>query len=232
MPPPTITPLLNIISSEITDSIDSIQAMEDYFPGAIIIHDLTQQLPVYVSRWGLDYLGVTLKELLAYGPEYHSRFFNPEDVKDYNPRIIDLFQGKLQEEFITFFQQVRRSPQHDYVWFLSATKVLHRNDKGAPLFSIVTAIPVDTQHYLTHKIQRLLEENNFLRSNYHLFNTLTKREREILRFMAKGVSSEEMAVHLYISPKTINTHRRNIKSKLNIESNYDIVRFAQAFDLI
>ncbi len=219
-------------SGEIHEIIESIHTMEDSFPGAIIVHDLTKQLPIYISRWGLDYLGVTIQELHDYGPEYHSFFFNPDDVKDYNPRIIDLFERKVSDDFITFFQQVRKSPRHDYVWFLSATKILYRNADDIPLFSIVTSIPVDTKHYITNKVQRLLEENSFLKKNYLLFNSLTKREKEILQFMALGNSSEDIAGKLFISAKTINTHRRNIQAKLSIDNNYDIVRFAQAFDLI
>jgi len=93
-------------------------------------------------------------------------------------------------------------------------------------------LPTDAKHSITVKAQRLLEENNFLRNNYHVFDQLTKREKEILKMMALGDSSAEMAEKLYISETTASTHRRNIKRKLNIESNYDVTRFAQAFDLI
>jgi DNA-binding CsgD family transcriptional regulator len=50
--------------------------------------------------------------------------------------------------------------------------------------------------------------------------------------MAMDMSSEKMAEELFISENTANTHRRNIKRKLHIESNYDIIRFAHAFDLV
>ena len=82
------------------------------------------------------------------------------------------------------------------------------------------------------KVNRLLEENNFLRRNQKIFVSLTKREKEILKLMALGDSSVEIAGKLHISQQTASTHRRNIKSKLKVESNYDVVKFAQAFDLI
>jgi DNA-binding CsgD family transcriptional regulator len=94
------------------------------------------------------------------------------------------------------------------------------------------ALPVDAQHHMVAKAERLLEENNFLRANYHVFDSLTAREKEILKLMAMGFSSTQMAKKLNISELTANTHRRNIKNKLNVESNYDITRYAQAFDLI
>jgi DNA-binding CsgD family transcriptional regulator len=100
------------------------------------------------------------------------------------------------------------------------------------LLILTIATPVDVQHRITSKGQRLLDENNFLRNNYHAFDQLTKREKEILRLMAMGDSSVQMAKKLHISETTAATHRKNIKRKLKIENNYDITRFAQAFDLV
>jgi DNA-binding CsgD family transcriptional regulator len=77
-----------------------------------------------------------------------------------------------------------------------------------------------------------LEENNFLRKNHELFSSLTKREKEMLKFMALGKNSTEIAAIFHISEKTAVTHRRNIRSKLNAQTNYDLVCYAQAFDLI
>lgn len=91
---------------------------------------------------------------------------------------------------------------------------------------------LDPLHHVTSKVNRLLEENNFLRRNQKVFTSLGKREKEILKFMALGNSTAEMAARLFFSEQTVNTHRRNIKAKLNAESNYDIVKFAQSFDLI
>ena len=80
--------------------------------------------------------------------------------------------------------------------------------------------------------QRLLEENNFLRRNHDMFSKLTKQEKEVLKYLALGCSSTEIASKLFISEATANTHRRNVKSKLNAKSNYDLSMFARAFDLI
>ena len=50
--------------------------------------------------------------------------------------------------------------------------------------------------------------------------------------MALGLSSPEISRKLHISEATANTHRRNIRNKIKAESNYDITKFARAFDLI
>ena len=60
------------------------------------------------------------------------------------------------------------------------------------------------------------------------FDTLTGREREILRLLTEGNSSKEIAADLGVSPKTIETHRANIMRKLDIHNIADLVRYAIA----
>lgn len=211
--------------------ITRIQQLEDNFPGAVIIHDLEGAV-VYMSRWGRNYLGISLDAVQELGFDYYARFFNAEDAKDYVPKILGLLQRNNDEEFVSFFQQVRPADSNNWAWYLSATKIFFRNDIGKPICTLTHALPVDAQHHMAAKAQRLLEENNFLRSHYAVFNLISKREREVLRLMALGESSPEMAGKLNISEKTVKTHRKNIRRKLNVENNYDIMRFAQAFDLI
>ena len=127
---------------------------------------------------------------------------------------------------------MRPSRDHDWNWYLTSAKVFLRDENGKPTHMITTASPVDPKHHITAKVNRLLEENNFLHRNQKIFASLTKREKEILKLMALGDSSVEIAGKLHISEQTAATHRRNIKSKLKAESNYDVVKFAQAFDLI
>jgi DNA-binding CsgD family transcriptional regulator len=220
------------LKKKIDEKIATIRSVEKKFPGAIIIHNITDSSVVYMSEWGQSYLGITMAQIKQMGAEFHNHFFNIEDLQDYGPKIFGLLERNNDEEFVSFFQQVRCSPQHDWGWFLSATKIFFRDENGAPLLTLTNALPTDVKHSITAKAQRLLEENNFLRSNYHVFDQLTKREKEILKMMALGNSSAEMAEKLHIAETTASTHRRNIKRKLHVENNYDITRFAQAFDLI
>jgi DNA-binding NarL/FixJ family response regulator len=55
---------------------------------------------------------------------------------------------------------------------------------------------------------------------------LTKREREVLRLIAEGSTTKDIAARLKISPKTAQVHRDNLKQKLNLHSTAAIVRYA------
>lgn len=58
------------------------------------------------------------------------------------------------------------------------------------------------------------------------YETLTNREREILQLSAQGLSNPEIAARLYISPRTVETHRANLMHKLGLASQTDLIRFA------
>lgn len=55
---------------------------------------------------------------------------------------------------------------------------------------------------------------------------LSSREREVLQLLAEGHNSEQIAAKLYISIKTVSTHRRHIMEKLNLNNIADLIKFA------
>ncbi len=55
---------------------------------------------------------------------------------------------------------------------------------------------------------------------------LTPREREVLKRIATGKSNKHIAGELDLSVRTVETHRLNIKRKLGIEGQADLIRFA------
>ena len=56
--------------------------------------------------------------------------------------------------------------------------------------------------------------------------TLTTREREVLQLSAEGHTNPEIAARLFISPRTVETHRANFMHKLNLRTQTDLIRFA------
>lgn len=58
------------------------------------------------------------------------------------------------------------------------------------------------------------------------YDGLTPREREILTLIAEGLSNQQMAERLYISIKTVQTHRAHIMEKLDLHNRTELVRYA------
>ena len=61
---------------------------------------------------------------------------------------------------------------------------------------------------------------------------LTPRQREVLRLIAEGLSTKEIAFRLKLSIKTIETHRAQIMERLEIRDVAGLVRFAVRTGLI
>lgn len=55
---------------------------------------------------------------------------------------------------------------------------------------------------------------------------LGRREREVLRLVAEGLRSSEIAERLHISPATVEAHRRNLMRKLDLHSVAELTRYA------
>jgi len=64
------------------------------------------------------------------------------------------------------------------------------------------------------------------------YGTLTAREQEVLRLLAEGLPSKEIAKKLFISPKTVENHRANIMNKLDLHSTIELIRYAAKLGLI
>jgi DNA-binding NarL/FixJ family response regulator len=58
------------------------------------------------------------------------------------------------------------------------------------------------------------------------FDVLTSREREVLQLVAEGHSTKDIASRLHVSPKTVETHRRQIMERLDLHSVADLTRYA------
>jgi DNA-binding NarL/FixJ family response regulator len=61
---------------------------------------------------------------------------------------------------------------------------------------------------------------------------ITRREKEVLRLIAEGLTNKEMAGKLFISTTTVDTHRNSLLSKFNVKNTANLVRMAAQYNLI
>ncbi|MGA8263426.1 MAG: response regulator transcription factor [Ignavibacteriaceae bacterium] len=103
--------------------------------------------------------------------------------------------------------------------------------KGELLFAIKKVL--EGNYYFGAKIQaRELDEIVTKYSTKKLFNLkktnliLTDREMQVLSLIGEAKTSNDIAVQLDLSKRTVDTHRTNIMQKLNLKSLPELIRFA------
>ena len=83
------------------------------------------------------------------------------------------------------------------------------------------------EHYVSQTLaSRLYARVSRAREHGERVEVLTAREREVLQELARGRGTQEIATALRMSAKTVDSHRRNIREKLGLNSAGELVRYA------
>ena len=105
---------------------------------------------------------------------------------------------------------------------------LLKEDSGTELLSAIKAIR-NGQTYLSAKLVAQYPSDiiDIFTGNTPVSpDALTNRERQVLKLIADGKTDRQIAEMLFISPRTVQRHRFNIRSKLKIKSTADLVKYA------
>jgi len=88
------------------------------------------------------------------------------------------------------------------------------------------AIALDEAPMSKQLASQLLNEFSYTKSRNEEIEILTKREKEILQLVAKGISNKDIAISLDISEHTVKNHMKNILQKLHLENRVQLARYA------
>ncbi|MCX7871835.1 MAG: response regulator transcription factor [Verrucomicrobiae bacterium] len=102
--------------------------------------------------------------------------------------------------------------------------------KDSPIEEILNGIErvFDGHTFFSDKVGQMLL-NNYVKADREDGDSavhLSEREIEVLKLIAEGLTAKDIAVKLGISPRTVDTHRERIMSKLNIHTIAGLTRYA------
>lgn len=97
-------------------------------------------------------------------------------------------------------------------------KAIYSLHKGEDYYNATISNIILSNYIKRAKISS--EESNKNKPN------LTKREVETLQLIGEGLSNKEIADRLYISIRTVESHKRNIMQKLELKTIVDLIKFA------
>ena len=101
--------------------------------------------------------------------------------------------------------------------------------KNASLEEILKAITdaMQGEIFLSREAKITMRENRDAQ-----IPVITRREKEVLKLIAEGMTNKEMAEKLFISTTTVDTHRYSLLSKFNVKNTANLIRMAAQFNLI
>ena len=139
-------------------------------------------------------------------------------IKKHWPEIkVLILTMHTTEEYIF---QILRAGASGYIVKKAAHQELitaiHAVNKGNKFLSPSISKKVIEEYIL--KAGKMIEQDSFER--------LTAREREVLQLISEGKSNRDIAERLFLSVKTVESHKANVMEKLDIHTKTDLIKYA------
>lgn len=186
-------------------------------------------------------LGFSKDRMLSEGKEFWFSLIHPDDLKAWLKLFKELIQftvDKVQPEnrpkLVYIYNYRVKNSKGKYINLHAHLTPLEFYDEK-PILSIshYSVLPDNSNRPVVGVI-KILNDNNVYETLYHknyshtsLKDNLSKRERDIVRLLAINMTSKEIGEKLFISPHTVDKHRRNILKKLNFKSTGEIIQYCK-----
>ena len=100
------------------------------------------------------------------------------------------------------------------------------------LLRAIQAVHEGNRHFSAEITESLLKHRAEVSSREDRLGAISEREREVLAALAQGLSNKEIGDRLFISHRTVDTHRSNLMKKLNVHNLAGLVRLAMSAGLV
>ncbi len=209
------------------------KAIVENLPAHILVNVVNNSIDnrTFSNLWtnsrGLDFIGYSQKEILEIGNDFFARIVHPDDMQV----LFNIIPRIHKDPKKSFGGLIRVRPKEgDYQWMIWCANMMEFNN-GNPWKILVVNLNVSEMIDTENQISILLKENLRLKNKLS-FQSLTRREIEILKLVAKGMNDKEIADILNISPATAKTHRRNLHHKLHLKNTASLIHFSIEAGLI
>lgn len=196
-------------------------------PAAIYISEPSRRI-VWCNKTFEGISGYTLDELREKGEAVQREIVHADDMRIPEGQIV-YYRNFFGLNFGGVYR-LRHRLDTAYKSFISWTKNFDADEAGNP--KTVLSIDLDINRLSPMQKQLTAALKDGLRvHNEHLAENLTPREKEILRLICSGKSNREISEKLFLSLFTIDTHRKNIRRKLQAHNSAELTKKAREIGL-
>lgn len=112
---------------------------------------------------------------------------------------------------------------------MGAYGYLLKNTDEAELILAIRSVNKGKKYFSAEISEKMI---NFMSTQSISENVLSNKENEVLGLIAKGLTTKEIAEKLFVSSRTIETHRANILKKLEVKNTAELIKKAAKMNLI
>lgn len=188
----------------------------------VLILDLEQLKLVWANDYYHQLLGYDTQYDIPLDKEDLLLLYHPED-KDY---FVQMKRAITEQPGVphTAFYRFRHRDGH-YLWLFTANRLFRADAEGDLLEVVAVSIDFSGPVSYPKNIRRFMQEK-LHELNHDKVALITRRERQILRLLANGKKTREIADNLGLSYHTVNNHRKNMLKKLDMRKLSSLVNFA------
>ena len=112
---------------------------------------------------------------------------------------------------------------------MGAFGYLLKNTDEAELILAIRSVSSGKKYFSAEISEKMI---NFMSTQSISENVLSNKETEVLGLISKGLTTKEIAARLFVSSRTIETHRANVLKKLEVKNTAELIKKATKMNLI
>jgi DNA-binding CsgD family transcriptional regulator len=216
----------------VPDSIDFYKQILDHVPAIVYINTFTEQgnpyslVNVWSNRFAKEFIGYTQKEIDQLGFTFFIEVLHPEDMEIITSNnVLDISVVQQSGIVYTVLQRLKPKGKNEYFWTYGHGVQIEAYEGGFPKTFMSSVVEITNQMHTENQLIVLLKETNRLKNECRC-QSLTNREKDVLRCIAKGLTDREIGEKFFISIATAKTHRNNIIKKLGLKNTACLAAFA------
>jgi DNA-binding CsgD family transcriptional regulator len=204
------------------DHPDSFLEISDELETIIHIHGVGEFDWKFGNKYGLEFIRSSDGNL----PKFSEikRISNVNVMENAVDSIKNFSNRMDSDEILNYFQLFEFGNKKQ--WLIS-TKKFHKDSNFLSISYEIEKIPLAGDY-----IKKILDNTFDDIHAWQKFQSLTKREKQILKMVASGDTTKHISECLSITEATVRKHRENINLKIDAKNIFDIIRFADGFGLI
>lgn len=215
------------LSRSIQEKIEKFSEIDKWLPGIKVIQRIDPEENLFICQRGKQRYQLSEAFFRHLSKEdFRNTIFDPLNS---NTCLIGTFGDGAPKRNLYIRYNSKQSPQEAELVYV---ELIEEDSPGLPVLRLIQILPSHLMGWVPAKTARIVNEMCFQSDHRRKYQLLTKRNREVLGLMVKGISAEEIGERLFIGVNTVNTHKRRVREILEIRSNYELLQYGLAFDLI